>query len=231
MQQYPDNQQPPQQYPYPQQQTPPPPQPPKRRVPRWVWIIIGLFVLAAACSGLVQDIQSTASPATTQTTDQSQATSAPADQSTPADQPTQPPVAQYPPKTLDDLQALAQQGDASQVHEFHSESVGLTGACPQPKKLVTVSSKIKGKQLAEDLLAYFFSNGLDSPCGSVVFAYHTQAEANADNGYTAGRILLDTTDSSGNANLDPNATGITYTVMLNTGDWLNGQEYVVNYTK
>lgn len=107
----------------------------------------------------------------------------------------------------------------------------MTGACPQPKKLVTVDPKIKGKQLAEDLLAYFFANQLDNPCGSVVFAYHTQAEANSDNGYTAGRILLDTANPDGSANFDPNATGLKYALTLDTGDVINGQEHVVNYTK
>src|SRR5437588_8810085 len=44
----------------------------------------------------------------------------------------------YPPTTQADLQGLAAKGDASVIHEFHSESVGLTGVCPQPKREVTV---------------------------------------------------------------------------------------------
>lgn len=139
-----------------------------------------------------------------------------------------PQTSHYPPKTKADLRTLAAQGDASAIHEFHSESVGLTGACPQPKRLVTVDPGITGKQLAEDLLAYFYHNQLDSPCGSIVFAYHTQAEANGD-GYTAGRINFDATDSSGNENTDPNATNLKYTLTLDTGDISTGQEYVVSY--
>lgn len=125
--------------------------------------------------------------------------------------------------------ALASQGDAGAIHAFHSENVGLTGACPQPKRLITVDPSITGQQLAEDLLAYFYNNQLDSPCGSIVFAYHTQAEAN-DDGYTAGRIDFTTTDSSGNTNVDPNATDLKYTLTLDIGGILTSQqEYEVSY--
>src|SRR5258707_5845777 len=119
-------------------------------------------------------------------------------QSTPAPtaQPTSTPQSiHYPPTTVADLHGLAAKGDASAIHEFHSESVGAVGACPQPKREVTVDPSVTGQQLAEDLLAYFYAQQLDSPCGSVVFAYHNQGEAG--DVYTGGRILLDVTDSSG----------------------------------
>ncbi len=105
--------------------------------------------------------------------------------------------------------------------------MGLTGACPQPKKEVTVDPSITGQQLAEDLLAYFYANQLDNPCGSVVFAYHNQAEAN--DVYTAGRINLDVTDSSGNSNVDPNATNLKHTLTLDIGEIATGQEYTATY--
>jgi hypothetical protein len=124
------------------------------------------------------------------------------------------------------LRALAAQGDASAIHEFHSESVGL-GICPEPKREVTVSTSLTGKTLAEDVLAYFFGQQLDTPCGSVVFAYHSQSESG--DFYTAGRILLDVTDASGGTNTDPNATGLTYTLTLDLGGVDNGQEYVVRW--
>jgi hypothetical protein len=133
----------------------------------------------------------------------------------------------YPPKTETDLRGLAAKGDASAIHEFHSESVGLTGACPQPKREVTVDPSITGQQLAEDLLAYFYGQQLDSPCGSIVFAYHNQSEAN--DVYTAGRINFNVTDSSGAANVDPNASNLKYTLTLDVGGLGTGQEYVVTY--
>lgn len=144
-------------------------------------------------------------------------------------QPTQAPqVVHYPPQTLADLRGLAAQGNASALHEFHSESVGLTGACPQSKREVTVSPSVTGQQLAEDLLAYFYVQQLDNPCGSVVFAYHTQGEAG--DVYTAGRILLAVTDSSGQVNLDPNATNLKHTLTLDIGGVLTSQqEYVITY--
>lgn len=133
----------------------------------------------------------------------------------------------YPPSTVADLRGLAAKGDASAIHEFHSESVGLTGACPQPKREVTVGPRVTGQQLAEDLLAYFYTQQLDSPCGSLVLAYHNQGEAG--DAYTAGRILVDVTDSSGAANLDPNATNLKHTLTLDIGGLSSNQEYVVTY--
>jgi hypothetical protein len=133
----------------------------------------------------------------------------------------------YPPTTGDDLHGLAAQGTASAIHEFHSESVGLVGACPQPKREVTVDPGVTGRQLAEDLLAYFYGQQLDSPCGSIVFAYHNQKEA--DDVYTAGRINFDATDSSGTGNVDPNATNLKYTLTLDIGGLDAGKEYIVTY--
>ena len=133
----------------------------------------------------------------------------------------------YPPTTVADLHGLAGQGDASAIHEFRSESVGLTGACPQPKREITVAPSVTGQQLAEDLLAYFYAQQLDSPCGSVVFAYHNQGEAG--DVYTAGRILVDDTDSSGAANVDPNASNLKHTLTLDIGGLSTNQEYVVTY--
>jgi hypothetical protein len=161
------------------------------------------------------------------------ATSANSGNETPTVQPTQsaathaPQVVHYPPKTEADLRGLAAKGDASAIHEFHSESVGATGVCPQPKREVTVDPSVTGQQLAEDLLAYFYSQQLDSPCGSLVVAYHNQSESG--NAYTAGRISFNVTDSSGQPNLDPNATNLKHTLTLDIGDFATGQEYVVTY--
>src|SRR5262249_14500482 len=98
----------------------------------------------------------------------------------------------YPPTTAADLHSLAAKADASAIHEFHSESVGST-ACPQPKREVAVDPSVTGQQLAQDLLAYFYAQGLDNPCGSLVVAYHDQHEAG--DAYTAGRISLNVTNS------------------------------------
>jgi hypothetical protein len=86
---------------------------------------------------------------------------------------------------------------------------------------------VTGRQLAEDLLAYFYAQQLDSPCGSIVFAYHNQGEAN--DVYTAGRINFDVTDSSGAENVDPNANNLKHTLTLDIGGDSTNQEYVVTY--
>jgi hypothetical protein len=221
-------------YPYPQR---PPqfPQPaPKRpwyqRLFAWCRkhpIATAIIIVVLIVGGIISNLASGTSSSTPVA--QVTPTVAPSQQ-----QPTQAPTAKptpqtihYPPRTLDDLRGLTAKGDISAIHEFHSESVGAVGACPQPKREVTVDPSVTGQQLAEDLLAYFYGQQLDSPCGSVVFAYHNQSEAG--NAYTAGRVLFDVTDSSGQVNLDPNATNLKYTLTLDTGDNITGQEYVVTY--
>jgi len=212
-------------------------------------IFIAFSGLVAAAPQVAPPQDSTATPAPTKPAAQqnSQPTQAPAQptQATPTmaptarptlaptDTPTLVPTAtpqsvHYPPTTIADLRGLAAEGDASAIHPFHSESVGAVGVCPEPKLEVTVDPSVTGQQLAEDLLAYFYTQQLDSPCGSVVFAYHNQGEAG--DVYTAGRILLDVTDSSGQVNFDPNATNLKYTLTLDVGgDLSNQQEYVVTY--
>lgn len=153
----------------------------------------------------------------------------------PTPRPTPTPTPQpihYPPTTIADLHGLVAKGDASVIHPFHSESVGVTGVCPQPKKEVTVDPSVTGQQLAEDLLAYFYGQQLDSPCGSIVFAYHNQAEvddANTGGTYTAGLINFDVTDSSGANNIDPNASNLKHKLTLDVGSFDAHQEYVVTY--
>ncbi len=221
--------------PYQQPYYPPPmTSPPKKKRRTWLWIVLGsIAFLLFACIGLAS-LGKSVQPTTTSTAP----TSVPATSSAPTQAVTQAPTValtptptpqsiHYPPTTEADLRGLAAQGDASAIHEFHSESVGLVGVCPQPKREVTVDPRVTGKQLAEDLLAYFYGQQLDSPCGSVVFAYHHQGEAN--DAYTAGRILFDVTDASGAGNVDPNATNLTYTLTLDIGGFSTGHEYVVTY--
>lgn len=179
-------------------------------LPSFIGLFIVMALFLAACGGQASSSDNTSTTSTS--------TVAPS--STPQS-------VHYPPTTVADLRGLAAKGAASAIHEFHSESVGLTGVCPQPKREVTVDPSVTGQQLAEDLLAYFYAQQLDNPCGSVVFAYHTQAEAN--DVYTAGRINLDVTDSSGAPNVDPNASNLKYTLTLDVGGLASQQEYVVTY--
>ena len=207
------------------------PQPPKKK--QWykkTWGIVLIIFLALAACGGINNIFSHSATATTSTTTTATDTSTPTDTPMPTNTPI-PPSVHYPPTTEADLHGLAVQGSSDAIHEFHSESVGLTGVCPQPKREVTVDPSVTGKQLAQDLLAYFYAQQLTSPCGSVVFAYHTQVEANDPNGggYTAGRILFDATDASGATNQDPNASGLKYTLTLDVGGFDTGKESVVTY--
>src|SRR5438552_9967891 len=136
-------------------------------LPSFIGLLIVIALVLVACGDQTSSSDSTSATST----------------STPVPTPT-PQSIHYPPTTEADLRGLAAQGVASAIHEFHSESVGAVGACPQPKREVMVEPSVTGQQLAEDLLAYFYTQQLDSPCGSIVFAYHNQAEAN--DLYTAG---------------------------------------------
>jgi hypothetical protein len=178
--------------------------------PAFIGLLIVVALVLVACGDQTSSSGSTATTAT----------------STPMPTSTPQPI-HYPPTTVTDLRGLAAKGVADAIHEFHSESVGAVGACPQPKREVTVEPSVTGQQLAEDLLAYFYAQQLDSPCGSLVGAYHKQSEA--DDAYTAGRINFDVTDSSGAVNLDPNASNLKHTLTLDIGGLSTNQEYVVTY--
>ena len=185
-------------------------------LPPFIGLLIVIALVLGACGGQTSSSGNTS----TTSTPTLAPTSTPVPTSTPQ-------LVHYPPKTVADMRGLAAKGDASAIHEFHSESVGLTGVCPQPKQEVTVDPSVTGQQLAEDLLAYFYAQQLDSPCGSIVFAYHNQGEAN--DVYTAGRINFDVTDSSGAENVDPNANNLKHTLTLDIGGDSTNQEYVVTY--
>jgi len=173
---------------------------------RTLIFLLGLAVLISAllaCGGTANTTNSN-SPTSQQTQ-----VSTTTQKSTPAPQPVH-----FPPKTVADLHGLAAKGNASTIHAFHSESVGLA-SCPQPKLEATVAPNVTGQQLASDLLAYFYAQHLDNDCGSVVFAYHKQQEAG--DAYTVGRVLLD-------------VTGSTHKLTLDTGGALSSnQEYIVTY--
>jgi hypothetical protein len=139
-------------------------------------------------------------------------TIAPTATPTPTPKPTATPRSIWPPRTLADLHALAARGDAGAIHEFHSQGEGLA-TCPQPERDVTVDQSVTGEQLASDLLAYFYAQGLDNDCGSVVFAYHDQSEVG--NGYTAGRVMLKVDVGK-------------HVLTLDIGD-ISGPEYAVEY--
>src|SRR5260370_13364200 len=131
-------------------------------LPSFIGLLIVIALVLVACGDQTSSADSTSVTSTTSTL-----------------VPTSTPQSiHYPPTTEADLHGLAAQGVASAIHEFHSESVGAVGACPQPKREVTVEPSVTGQQLAEDLLAYFYTQQLDSPCWSIVFAYHNQGEAN-----------------------------------------------------
>jgi hypothetical protein len=113
----------------------------------------------------------------------------------------------FPPATPAAFRAFAATGDASRVHEAGSASEGLP-SCPLPNRYVTVSPAVTGRALEADLSAYFVEEGLlDNKCGAAVFAFHSLSDyqANKDNGYTAGRVIVSSDGGSGPDNLEVDA--------------------------
>jgi hypothetical protein len=143
--------------------------------------VAGVFVVIviAAALGNGKPTKPAASPATSSAT---VAASSPAVTRKPS----------FPPKTLAAFRAFAATGNASKVHEVASVGEGLP-SCPQPTRYVTVSPAVTGRALEADLSAYYVQNGLlSNQCGAAVFAYHSMSDyqANKDNGFTAGRVIL-----------------------------------------
>jgi len=96
------------------------------------------------------------------------------------------------------FRAFAATGDASQVQQVATASDGLP-SCPQPSISVTVSPALTGKALEADLSSFFVQNGLlGNQCGAVVFAYHSMSDyqANKNNFFTAGRVILSNNSGS-----------------------------------
>ena len=141
-----------QQYQQPQQYQPPMPLSKKKSRKRLWFTLAAVVLVFSVIIGVASQGQNQRSASTIQPTQPTHAMQQPT--TVPTAKPT-PQSIQYPPGTIADLRGLAAKGDASAIHEFHSESVGLTGVCPQPKREVTVNSSVTGQQLAEDLLAYF----------------------------------------------------------------------------
>jgi hypothetical protein len=73
---------------------------------------------------------------------------------------------------------------------------------------------VTGRALEADLSAYFVQNGLlSNQCGAVVFAYHSMNDyqANKNNGFTAGRVILsNNSGSSPQFNLEVDTGSATY---------------------
>ena len=201
------------------------------KAPTWVrWGLIslsGLIFISTAIGLMVLISASFDQPTVAAAPTQQPTIEQPSPTATPSPQPIH-----YPPTTVADLHGFAAKGDANAIHGFHSESVGLAGVCPQPKREVTVDPSVTGQQLAEDLLAYFYGQQIDSPCGSIVLAYHNQSEvndANTEGTYTAGLLNFDVTNASGDVNIDPNASNLKHKLTLNVGSFDSNQQYVVTY--
>lgn len=113
------------------------------------------------------------------------------------------PALVYPPTNIGQARAVAAAGNAADLHEFHSEGVGLA-TCPQPKRELTVAATLTGRQLAEDMLAYFFDQKLNNDCGALVVVYHDESEAGG--AYTAGRVILDVNNGMHSLEVDAQAS-------------------------
>ena len=105
----------------------------------------------------------------------------------------------YPPETIAAAEALAHDGDLSQVILVKTYNEGLP-SCPEPNQNVTVPASLTGRALVATLLAYYFSQSFGGNCGAAIFADHSSSEFSSG-GFTAGAVELDTSGGSGHYNL------------------------------
>lgn len=117
------------------------------------------------------------------------------------------PPSTYPPTTVAGAEALAHDGDPSQVTLVKRYSEGLP-SCPEPNENVTVPATLTGRALVATLLAYYFSQSIGGSCGAAIFADHSASEF-ASGGFTAGSVALDTSGGSGHYNLTVIAGDVT----------------------
>ncbi len=116
----------------------------------------------------------------------------------------------FPPTTVAQAKRLAAvEGNSTDVREFHSESVGIA-ACPQPKRSVTVKAGLSGRQVAADLLKYFYDQQLDNSCGSLVLGYNDPSEYGSV--YTVGRVNLDMNGSTHRLEVDAVADQVMFVI-------------------
>jgi hypothetical protein len=107
-----------------------------------------------------------------------------------------PVVASFPPGTLAAFRAFAATGDAAQVTQVGFTNEGLS-SCPDPTYDVTIPKSLGVRAVEADLAAFFVQAGLlGNQCQPTVFAFYSKAQADAGNGYTAGRVII-TTNSPG----------------------------------
>lgn len=107
-----------------------------------------------------------------------------------------PVAASFPPASLAAFRAFAATGDAAQVTQVGFTNEGLA-SCPDPTYNVTIPRSLGVRAVEADLSAFLVQAGLlGNQCQPVVFAFYSKAQANAGNGYTAGRIII-TTNSPG----------------------------------
>jgi hypothetical protein len=118
-----------------------------------------------------------------------------------------PVAASFPPASLAAFRAFAATGDAAQVTQVGFTNDGLS-SCPDPTYDVTIPQSLGVRAVEADLSAFFVQAGLlGNQCGPVVFAFYSKAQANAGNGYTAGRVIITTNSPGPPWNLEVDAGG------------------------
>ena len=104
----------------------------------------------------------------------------------------------FPPKTLNQAEALAATGNTSEVTVFHSQDNGLAG-CPNFGRFIVVPTSLTGQALAATLLKFYFglvrANPNTTGCGGLsIDAFNSRSQANpnsaSDGEETAGDVQL-----------------------------------------
>jgi hypothetical protein len=154
-------------------------------------VIVGGFILLVVIGLIAYQPKATPTAAsTTATVTSMAATPSPAPKVAAPVSPTHsatPAAPAYPPTTVSGLVALGHTGDASVLHVFKRESVGL-GSCPQPALHATIQPGLSPRQVIADEVALFVGEGLQqNPCGAVLWVFNSEGD-DTGNGFTAGMV-------------------------------------------
>jgi hypothetical protein len=149
-----------------------------------------LLVSLASCSSTGRT--SSPKPISTGTvpSDAVQVTSATPTSNAPAPTNTSAVAPAYPPKTIAQVKALAQTGNASLLTITNKETKP-NGPCQRPNWYAIVDPATTGQALALAELAVFSQeSAFTATCPAYLYVFHTASEISAG-GYTAGAVILD----------------------------------------
>jgi hypothetical protein len=161
-------------------------------------VVAATCIAASACSGTVK--KAADGPSSSSSTPVPTSASA-----APSGKPETTVQAAYPPRTFPDFQAFYGEHAADQITLVSDESVGLP-RCNQHQVAIIVPTAATPEAIAGALSSAYVNAGM---ANGIVAAYHTQAEVDAGQGFTVGKLERDTPCAQGTNSLEIDLGSVT----------------------